>query len=557
MNPVPRCPDPAGRSPHPGHNRGWWLSLVLWPLVLWPLSGAPANPVPPAAPAWVLTPQAQFWLDPGGRADLEAARTAPFQAAATANFGNRRGALWVRVQLDNPAGPLPRLLAVGPPMLERVGLWQPGPEGEGYQAGGLAVPMTARPWPGRVALFPLTLPTGATTLYLRLASPSKLAPVITLWRAEAWEWDARAAEIRTALMFGALLMIVQMALIYALRMREWVWAVFALSILSYVLYQACYEGFAALWLWPGRPVLSLTILPVAAALTQGMLATFLLSFVPMGSLGRGWRLLWGLPVTTILALVLVFVVDYRIGMPLMEVVGLACSIALPLFSFAAWRRGFRPARYALASFGLIYAATALRVGMLFGWWPGAQLADQWRMPLSGVLAASLLMLALIEQLRGLRAAQVLSLTELAQARDAAYRANLAKGLFLARISHDLRTPLQTLTGYLDLAIRECRTGTLHRYLEAIGSSGRTMLALIEELLQFARGEEGRLELNPRPTFLHALIETIAAEGRVLAAPHGNCLVLESELEMQVAVLDGERSADRRCQGSGALVKPDL
>lgn len=535
---MPRRPDPAGRAPT-GRDRGSRLSLVLWPLLLW-LAGTPAIALPPEAPNWALTQRAAFWFDPSGRADLESARTAPFRPAATPNFGNRRGALWVRLVIENPAEPLARLLAVGPPMLERVGLWQPAAPGAGYQAGGLAVPMTARPWPGRVSLFPLTLPSGTTTLYLRLASPSKLTPVIGLWQATAWEWDARAAEIRTALMFGALLMIVQMALVYALRMREWVWAVFALSILSYVLYQACYEGFAGLWLWPGRPDLSLVVLPVAAALTQGLLAVFLLRFVPLDRVSRGWRFLWGLPLTTVLALILVFAVDYRYGMPLMEGVGLLCSIALPLFSLAAWRRGFRPARYALASFGLIYAATALRVGMLFGWWSGAQLADQWLMPLSGVLAASLLMLALMEQLRDLRAAQLVSLAELAEARDGAHRANRAKGLFLARVSHDLRTPLQTLTGYLDLAAREGPTGTLRRYLEAIGNSGRTMLALIEELLQFARGEEGRLELNPKPTFLHALIETLAAEAEVLAGWHGNRFVVDLDLGVSVATLDGER-----------------
>ena len=71
------------------------------------------------------------------------------------------------------------------------------------------------------------------------------------------------------------------------------------------------------------------------------------------------------------------------------------------------------------------------------------------------------------------------------ARDAANRANRAKGLFLARVSHDLRIPLQTLSGYLALSRREQPGGTMGRYLGMIEKSGQAMLGLIEELLQFA------------------------------------------------------------------------
>jgi signal transduction histidine kinase/DNA-binding NarL/FixJ family response regulator len=268
----------------------------------------------------------------------------------------------------------------------------------------------------------------------------------------------------------------------------------------------------------------------------------ILNFIPTRGLHGAWRFLWGLPLATLLALIAVFTLDYRIGMPLMQGIALVYSVTLPLFSLTAWRHGFRPASYALASFGLFYVVTVLRIGVLIGWWPAFYGIDLWLLPLAGVLMSNLLLMAQMEQLRESRATQLTNLAELAAARDAAHRANRAKGMFLARVSHDLRTPLHTLSGYLELAQREGPSGALKRYLELIAVSGQKMLSLIDELLQFARGEEGRLELNAKPTFLHLQIQQAAEQAEGLAARNANRFILDLDLDLEipVAVLDGER-----------------
>ncbi len=522
---------------------GFLGGLLAW-LSLTALTALPPNlsaaTLPVDAPSWALTAQMEFWLDPSGLADFVAAREAPYQPVVNSNFGNQRGALWLRVAIDNPGPPAERVLRVGPAMLEHVDLWQAGSARVLHEASGLAVPMAERPLPGRVSLFPLTLGSGGDTLYLRLASPSRLIPDVSLWQTPALLHDARVFDIRSAVMFGALLMIAQMAAVYALWMREWIWGCYALTMASFILFESSYEGFAAVWLWPGQPTLSLIALPVGMALGHGSLAMFVLGFLPMNRLHRGWRLLWCLPLVTALAIAVVFAAGYRYGQPMMEAIGLADSLALPLLLFAAWRRGFGPARFALASFGLIYFVVALQLGRLWGWWPDLGQADSWLVPPAVMLAASLLILAHIDQLLELRAAQLQSLAEIASARDAANRANRAKGLFVARVSHDLRIPLQTLSGYLALARREQPGGTVGRYLGMIERSGQAMLGLIGELLQFARGEEGGLELQARPTYLHALIRQVAAEGEILARPNGNRLVLDLDLDVPIATVDSER-----------------
>ena len=495
-----------------------------------------------AAPAWPLTAHAEFWLDPSGQVAAHTAMNARFQPIVRPYLGYRRGAVWLRLVIENPGPPVERLLRVGPALLEQVDLWQPASTRAPHQAGGLATPMARRALAERESVFPVVLPGGESRLFLRVASPSLLSPELELWQAPAWQREARRVELRTALMEGALLMVVLMAVANTLWTREWFWLYYALGIFAYALYEASYSGFAALWLWPGRPDWSLSVLPAALALALAMFALFFLRFVPSAGLHRAWRLLWGLPMAAGLGLALVHGLGYRIGMPMLEGVGLTMALVLPLFSLAAWRHGFRPARWAPPAFGLVYAATFHRIGALSGWWPPLFHSDPWLLPLSAVLGSGLLLLAQIDQLRDLQAAQLRHLAELATARDAARRANHAKSLILARVSHDLRTPLHTLTGYLELARREQPSGALARYLEVIARSGRNMLTLIEELLQFARGEEGRLELCARPTFLHALIQHTRAQGELLARSNANRFILDLDLAVTVAVLDGDRLA---------------
>src|SRR5205823_1011886 len=79
------------------------------------------------------------------------------------------------------------------------------------------------------------------------------------------------------------------------------------------------------------------------------------------------------------------------------------------------------------------------------------------------------------------------------------RANRAKSEFLSRMSHELRTPLNAILGFAE--IMEMDPATSARQHERIGhqqKAGRHLLGLINEVLDIARIEEGRLSLSPEP-----------------------------------------------------------
>ncbi|MZR13640.1 response regulator [Maritimibacter sp. DP07] len=96
------------------------------------------------------------------------------------------------------------------------------------------------------------------------------------------------------------------------------------------------------------------------------------------------------------------------------------------------------------------------------------------------------------------------------ARERAEAANRAKSAFLANMSHEIRTPMNGVLGMADLMAEHDLDEELSSYVDTIRSSGRALLTIINDVLDYSKIEAAKLELHPEPfDFEQTILDVIA------------------------------------------------
>ncbi|MCB1889243.1 MAG: HAMP domain-containing protein [Rhodocyclaceae bacterium] len=106
-----------------------------------------------------------------------------------------------------------------------------------------------------------------------------------------------------------------------------------------------------------------------------------------------------------------------------------------------------------------------------------------------------------------------SFDRLDEARARAVEANRLKTSFLAKMSHELRTPLNGILGFSELLSLTSPTDQARSYAQTIQSSGNHLLQIVDDLLDMAKIEAGKLEVSPRDIELGDFVGDVCAGHR--------------------------------------------
>ncbi len=110
--------------------------------------------------------------------------------------------------------------------------------------------------------------------------------------------------------------------------------------------------------------------------------------------------------------------------------------------------------------------------------------------------------------------------ELRQAKAAAEAANRAKSEFLANMSHELRTPLNGITGMIELALMQGQSDRAREYLTLGKRSAGALLEIVNDLLDLAKIEAGKVELARAPFALRSALGSVVGTFEAAAEKKG-------------------------------------
>lgn len=535
-----------------GIRHGFAFCLMCW-LAGMALAAEPL--VVDDAPSQSFDGHLSVFHDPSGALDLAAVRRADaagrFQPISGGGIssGYRTGAVWVRFAAANPAtAARQRWLVLENPFLASCILHRvDGTGASKVLVNGAVVPIEQRPLASRKILFPLDLAAGETqTGYLRIGGPSLQMSQMALWQPvayaeeQSWRLSLKALIIAASVISVAFFSVLAWRGNGQLAMLAVGLGDLCLGVVTFML-----DGAGAGWvpandeLWQHRLFGVFLLLGVFFHIVFARAFLDLPKAAPRLASGMAWLAALCLVPAVLHGVVL----DLRL-LTLTAVVVLTTAMGL-LVAVAAWR-GIRNARLYILAWGALLMIVIVRAagGML----EAPTIIQGNDLPLAGFLVATMVLgYAMYRDVRLIRAnadsahrrllafqrteqerlvAAVESRTrELSAAKLQAEAAGQARLAFLSTVSHELRTPLHTIVGYAQL-LRKGGRREADAKLSVIETSGLHLLHLIDEILDFIRGDHHPAALRPEPMSLRQLASQLDDTGKLLAAAANNRFLVE-------------------------------
>lgn len=423
------------------------------------------------------------------------ARQAQFvPAPAGAALGHHAGPVWFRATLANP-GPAARRLLVeaGYANLDELDLYvlRNGAVSAQWQTG-TARPPAARALPAPLFLFPVQLAPGETvTLYLRVVARTVINLPLAVYDEQAYVEQASAARGWLGLFFGVIAATLVFAGFIWRITRDRTFLDFGIAILLAAGYFAGFDGLLAA-AWPALAPGQQTVMFFCGCLSVTFTLRFAAGFLDSGSrsprLARAMRML---AVIALVAAVLMAVLPLLWSMAIAMLFSVAMAVLMLAAGIVALRGGFAPARlFVLAISVHLASIVLLSVGALVDI-PGLFASANQVHRIGFVFNLVCFTFALGQRLRLLDEERRRIGEHMLQV-SAEQR---ARNEFQARMSHELRTPMTGVLGMAELLDHTELDTRQRRYLATLRYSGEILLNLINDMLDHARIESGRLQIQ--------------------------------------------------------------
>lgn len=435
-------------------------------------------------------------------------------------IGAIEDALWMRLRLRNSSSDeLDAWLQLGHPRLTEVTVYQQEVDGRWRtERTGYGVPRVER---SATAAFydvvPVQVSAGSQAeIWVRIESRSRINLEISLWDPSAYRGFRQATSVWMATATGGLLFSLVLSLMMLMTTGQKQYGFFAVSLVGQFLQAMISSGIFLRLLWPADQSVPIEMMSVGGMITTVGLVGYLYASMP------GIRNMpeEHLAIRTLLVSVLVFqlvsiFLDYSLGSAIWGSLAIPLLLFMVWVSYRTWRQGETFARWICIAFAALTLGVAIRTPIAKVNAP-EYMIDIVTAPVSMLIVMALVLMALIEKSKSMDRRLV----------DAEFASN-EQIKFLSRMSHELRTPLDSVLGNAQLLMRSSEKLRTAPELSGIVNSGRHLLRLIDEILDYAKGSSGVLKLQSEPVVLAEFLDQVEASSQILAARNRNTFVLQA------------------------------
>ncbi len=322
------------------------------------------------------------------------------------NFGYTASAFWVRFTIKNSSPQADYYLEAAFPYLDRVDIYIPASGKYIQKTSGDHFPFHTREIQYRNFVFPIPIPKGEQTYYMRFDSilGDNLILPITLWTCTGFAEMVNFGQTVIGIYYGCMFLMLIYSLFFFVTLREKNYLYHIWAILGFVLFQACEDGLATEYLWPDNFWLTnYSSFFIAMFGVMGMLQftrTFLNTPQLMPKLDK---LIIGLLYTHIIyPVILLFVILLQPTLPaivptIIPVLA-TCTFVLFLVSgLICLKKNFRPAGYFLMADTALLSGLVLVMLRITGVLP-VVLLTQYGAQMGSVLCIMLLLLGLVDKI---------------------------------------------------------------------------------------------------------------------------------------------------------------
>ncbi|VFQ43706.1 response regulator [Desulfoluna butyratoxydans] len=283
-------------------------------------------------------------------------------------FGFMGYPLWGRLTLSNQGdAPFDAVITIDYPPLDEVIFYHPGPEGFEREICGDTHPFAERPLAHPAVAFPVTLPPGETTVFLRITTRGAMVLPVRVWNADAFPATNRGGPPLSWLFYGVMLAMAAHALFAFLTTREHTRLSLLLFALALTLHAMVHAGHAFQFLWPEAPGWVNTANPLLLAAATFFALLFSRGFLETRTLCPDLDRLIKAGLVLCLGLAACApILDYRIISQWTTVTGIATVLVMLAGGAAMAAKGVRTARFFLVAWLLFLAGGALSAGSLYG-----------------------------------------------------------------------------------------------------------------------------------------------------------------------------------------------